>query len=1322
MLAVKVSKNHYRFLIAALSCVFLQLVFVSAFSHAQPVIITEPLLEDSTPLSTDPDYPTIFPWRQQVETAWEWSDNSTCPETLEFTWFVQDADNQTVCRTPLRYAEWVYCAPGEYLEQGLYEFWAEISDCEGTAVTNRYYIYLEMPAIARLSYKDAREEFLGKLARDGRTAFKNSPEPNNILDSPEVWGCDNPSMFYGNGRLHFIFGDPNIYIAPSTSYFLNGALAFTDTVVPEKGLSIDHRRNWLCDNATGTVKSIIAKAPGSVRTNCTGGAVVPSGEGSRLWFVYYDYGAGDSDIPSYRDYHRIGIAYSDDGLKTSAVREDGLILWEKANGGILPDPFLGYSMRLFKDHLYMMIPRVGRTPVLLRCRTNELDCCSLDDWQYLISTDANGTAQWSKDGISRGQISQEGMPGVDFGEWYPEIVNSVIWNPYMNRWIAVNAFSDFSLSIWASKYFWGPYTNIQYPGMFPIRQLASSYNFFMHESLLGSNGESIYYARSRTWHEVSQYGTYLQRIRLQESIGLELSQKCAAAGDTLTVTCINKSGFPPPAPENVTVTVDGIDAAFDHQDADRYIYTYTLSGTENSGMPGSVDIAATIDIINDTGTTFRFTRSVALVVHYSNNLYCYITTPANRDEVSGVVFLEVDAGYAATPVDLGPGHPEVRIMKVELQHADNGLVQVDDADLEAPYRLKLDTTRFENGQNTFQVVAYDTLDRRCVSEITLFIDNQPQPPVPGNTVLDGTMEAAGTAAWASYNGCLISKTGGPLHRSGKRSLLLRSSTPGSSAGVEQTVGPFSGNETLRFSAWTRLKAGVNAQLVWSLINGQGVVLKQQECSSYGYFRRCLIEFNNPYGNTEITLRCTIRDAGNESSVAGLAYEYIEGIIDDVVLRQSTYPIVEPPSGTALSPDWEDNSVTLSWDQSGDVNREFCYIYRKDPEDRYTKIAEVPHYITYYTDTDPPAAPGELVYKITAVDEMAWESDGAIVYFIDTDNDTIPDDTDSCPDVCNIEQRDADGDGIGDVCDPEPGCGGCGQPVCEYSCSTDTDGDAILDYFDNCPMHANPGQEDTDDDGAGDACDNCRGVSNADQCDTDRNCPEPPYTSNPLCGDACFSEPVLSSTSTTSTAAVAGGGRGGKSSTTTTSVPVQPPPLPLSTTTSPSTTTTVTVQPPPLPLPECSVDADCDDDLFCNGAERCYQGKCIHADNPCESPCICNEDLDTCWDVKRISAVCSADAITRPLLFNKKFKILVLTCASHSLFNSSSQVSIIGPNESAHGIQKSRFVPQFKLGMSVFIPIVIARDCTTGQWLLSIKTAGDRTNPYDEYIEAWFSVK
>ncbi len=98
---------------------------------------------------------------------------------------------------------------------------------------------------------------------------------------------------------------------------------------------------------------------------------------------------------------------------------------------------------------------------------------------------------------------------------------------------------------------------------------------------------------------------------------------------------------------------------------------------------------------------------------------------------------------------------------------------------------------------------------------------------------------------------------------------------------------------------------------------------------------------------------------------------------------------------------------------------------------------------------------------------------------DTDIDGTCDDGDNCPIDVNVDQADADGDTIGDVCE------------------ADTDEDGVIDDYDNCDQSFNPDQADTDGDAGGDACDtdddadgladasdNCPLVANANQANFD----------------------------------------------------------------------------------------------------------------------------------------------------------------------------------------------------------------------------------------------
>lgn len=148
--------------------------------------------------------------------------------------------------------------------------------------------------------------------------------------------------------------------------------------------------------------------------------------------------------------------------------------------------------------------------------------------------------------------------------------------------------------------------------------------------------------------------------------------------------------------------------------------------------------------------------------------------------------------------------------------------------------------------------------------------------------------------------------------------------------------------------------------------------------------------------------------------------------------------------------------------------------------------------------------------------MDTDRDG-IIWFEDPERPDISDTRDNCPDHYNAAQLDKDGDGIGDVCDPDIDGDGipneddpCNWPQLPIDpndpdgptfggCQDDVDGDGVDDFTDLCPETFDPLQIDTDRDNRGDECepdddgdgvpdaiDNCRLDQNEDQADVDGN--------------------------------------------------------------------------------------------------------------------------------------------------------------------------------------------------------------------------------------------
>ncbi|MAV76045.1 MAG: hypothetical protein CL691_05445 [Cellvibrionales bacterium] len=125
-----------------------------------------------------------------------------------------------------------------------------------------------------------------------------------------------------------------------------------------------------------------------------------------------------------------------------------------------------------------------------------------------------------------------------------------------------------------------------------------------------------------------------------------------------------------------------------------------------------------------------------------------------------------------------------------------------------------------------------------------------------------------------------------------------------------------------------------------------------------------------------------------------------------------------------------------------------------------------------------------VYTISPVDTVEFASGMRIASVTvdvntndtttDTDGDSIADYLDNCPAVANGDQANLDGDALGDACDDDRDGDGALNASDAFpddaAETTDTDSDTVGDAADNCPSDANTNQLDSDSDSLGDACD------------------------------------------------------------------------------------------------------------------------------------------------------------------------------------------------------------------------------------------------------------
>jgi hypothetical protein len=266
-----------------------------------------------------------------------------------------------------------------------------------------------------------------------------------------------------------------------------------------------------------------------------------------------------------------------------------------------------------------------------------------------------------------------------------------------------------------------------------------------------------------------------------------------------------------------------------------------------------------------------------------------------------------------------------------------------------------------------------------------------------------------------------------------------------------------------------------------------VVLKDLQQNTTYYVRTF---FENPtgvyYGNqvifkTEVgeasILLKDITDITTSSAIASISINSVGG--GSISSKGICYSLNENPTieDIKVENDSEENEVAVLIENLTNYTLYHARAYVINEKGTY--YSEQLSFTTLDFDTD---GDGVFNYEDNCIEEANpnqedADGDGIGDVCDDSDDDGITDDIDNCPNTANPNQEDLNEDGIGDVCD------------------NDKDGDGIENDSDNCVEVANPNQEDIDGDGIGDACDDDNDNDGIND-DVD-NCPT---IQNPLQGD------------------------------------------------------------------------------------------------------------------------------------------------------------------------------------------------------------------------------
>lgn len=304
-----------------------------------------------------------------------------------------------------------------------------------------------------------------------------SPNRTNRFD---VYGTDLGSMFNYKEKTYFVFGDTFGYRPPDQvgaggSDWRSNVMAVSSDEDPSNGITMDR---MITDYGTHAKELLPSKKIDYEEMTKIPTHGIAAGNNMYLYFMSVNHW-GD---PGVWDANYSGVAKSgDEGEHWEIIEE---LKWPGDSNFIQVSPYAIEVNNELTEIYFWCIP-AGRFGDVKLMKVDEKHIENIEEYRYYAGTDSKGNPVWSKK-MNDAKFVMEDEYSV--GEL------SVVWNPYLERWIMTYLQEGTGIVIREGLKPWGPWGEAitlvpkdEYPGL---------YAPFMNAKFVEDNGKTIYFTLS----------------------------------------------------------------------------------------------------------------------------------------------------------------------------------------------------------------------------------------------------------------------------------------------------------------------------------------------------------------------------------------------------------------------------------------------------------------------------------------------------------------------------------------------------------------------------------------------------------------------------------------------------------------------------------------------------------------------------------------------------------------------------------------------------------------------------------------------------------